>query len=447
MRWSATIPALLASALVSSVQAVPTFESGVGSAGLEFLRHEQPSELSDFEEFLAARALGKREKDCVNLRDNVKPKDCRAALSTNGFRGAFFYDDNKNSYVKKDTVLSRDAVVTEITDAETKGKGKFTCDHILELNILKSVINYDGGICDKAAEMEDQVEAKAKLDKIRKIVNRPQNLVFFKSSLENIKTKNTQQFQREPVLSTGSTDLTFIVMYNYLEKTLSKTQQTAKLLDDAIAAEFPGAKTGVATLWAEYIAFTKVKAAKARSDAQKDIDKKKKDAEEKAKQAAARKAACGGGEPAGDKPPSRPPSPGPAGAGKTRRALRSEYFISSLERRAASRRPAARGAAKSGPNAPPAPSCPLPKQPPKKVVPRKDMKTKPPAKKTPRPVRNKPKPRAVKPKKTVARPKNRPRRAAGKPKPKKKVTPRKKPKKVPKPPKKPRGKPRPRRRK
>ena len=66
------------------------------------------------------RAPGKREKDCVNLRDNVKPKDCRAALSNNGFRGAFFYDDNKNSYVKKDTVLSRDAVVTELTDAEVR---------------------------------------------------------------------------------------------------------------------------------------------------------------------------------------------------------------------------------------------------------------------------------------------------------------------------------------
>ena len=43
---------------------------------------------------------------------------------------------------------------------------EFTCDHILELNLLKLVINYEGGACDAAEAIEDEVDRKARLDKV-----------------------------------------------------------------------------------------------------------------------------------------------------------------------------------------------------------------------------------------------------------------------------------------
>lgn len=78
------------------------------------------------------------------------------------------------------------------------GKDKFTCDHILvrdappprmysrsltflkELVLLKGIINKDGGICDAADALPDQALAKQKLNAVRDIINRPENLVFFK---------------------------------------------------------------------------------------------------------------------------------------------------------------------------------------------------------------------------------------------------------------------------
>lgn len=138
----------------------------------------EPRHLSAFDELLGSPPwvprLQERERDCINLRGNIGPR----------FRGAFYFDDSgKKANPTKDTVIKRDAVVTQITEVEvvSKGASGFTCDHILELNILKTVINLSGGLCERAEKLTDPVDAKRRLEKIREVVNRPDNLVSFKS--------------------------------------------------------------------------------------------------------------------------------------------------------------------------------------------------------------------------------------------------------------------------
>ncbi|KZV98093.1 hypothetical protein EXIGLDRAFT_728923 [Exidia glandulosa HHB12029] len=384
--------------------------------------------------------LSRRAEGCINLRGNVGAKDCRAALSSNGFRGAFFFDASKKGVTTAKTNLATDTKVTAITQAEMAAHGKFTCDHILELNIVKSIIEEDGGVCDEAAKLSDE-EAKPKLEAIRKVANRDKNLVMFTSSVENAKTKQTQVFQGVPGATGGRpTDLVFLAMMDYLHQTLSASHETGSLIDAEIKRQFPNAKTGVAAKWTAYIAATEAEAALRRRSAQADIDKAKKAQEEKKKAAAARKAACEGGPAA--------PAPAPGSPKPARMRMMRSYSpvpLSSLERRAAAaRRPAT--AARSGPHAPPAPSCPIPGAKQKKVVPRNQVKTKPKPAKTPTVARSANKPKKPVPKKTVKRPANRPRRTPGKAAaPKKRVTPKQKPRKVPKPKTKSKGKSRGRR--
>ncbi|KAH7094190.1 hypothetical protein BKA62DRAFT_42626 [Auriculariales sp. MPI-PUGE-AT-0066] len=217
-----------------------------------------------------------------------------------------------------------------------------------------------------------------------------------------------------------------LVSISYYEK---NTQTTALLKQiDTLVKTATGVDPGLDTAWIAETAIQKPAKARLLALLQKQIAEKIKEQKEAQKRAGA----CG-------LPPPKKSNTARGLAEPRMAGVYSGAFIvspvrrSSLEMRAQKTRT-------SGPKSPAAPSCPLKTAPQKKVVPRSKTTPKTPAKTPRRAGRSPTKKPANKNKKVVPRPANRARRAPGKPKPKRRATPKTKPKKVPKPTRRPKGK-------
>ncbi|KZV85332.1 hypothetical protein EXIGLDRAFT_753385 [Exidia glandulosa HHB12029] len=432
MRFAASLLFLLITA-ASSVVASPFLDSVVSDSSQD------------------AHILGKRAScNGIDMR-TAKPRDC---WRINGLvlKGqlhqvaAYQYDMTKaktTAHTNPATDYQVHPTNPALAGSQSKATALYTCDHIMELQILQAVLD-DEGICKAAAAMADQADAKAKLYAIRAVANSDQNLVYFQKEIESVKGTATEKFSLQKGILTGkpkatTTDLEWLAMEDYLTKTASISHAIAKKLDDEIEAQFGVKGTHVADKWNKYMAAVKLIAVKAKSDLNSDVKHLKQQAAAPQNQPGN----CGG---------STTPPGSPTGSTHSARRMiplltRSARPLSSLEKRAAGAK-VPRGAARSGPHAPPAPSCPLPGAKQKKVVPRNKIKTKPAPAKKPRVPAKRPAPRKpAKPKKVVPRPANRPRRVPGKQAPpRKRTTPKKKPRKVPKPATKSKGKSRGRRR-
>ncbi|KAH7105333.1 hypothetical protein BKA62DRAFT_668933 [Auriculariales sp. MPI-PUGE-AT-0066] len=351
---------------------------------------------------------------------------------------------------------------------ETNIYGKKTCDHVLELNVLKTILNK--GACDAAKAMTEAAtytgkdpsgnavslqvtEGQKRILEIREIVMRPRNLVSLQGRIEELKTQTMQRFSGLGASAVGQKyPLDYLAMADYtLQKTVTWSLETASLLDAAISQHFPGAPTGVQNRWIVFLAFVRKQA----QDRMKQIENEKRGAQCSAAPA----------KPAGGKTKRSGTFSG-AFILETRvldeaiKARGLEDIVAKFERKSKTtavgftpfpksslERRAAKSARRSGPKAAAGPCCPAKNQPQKKQVKKSAAKMKPkPAQKPRRPAKR-PAPRKPTGKKQVAkRPANRARRTPGKQVPRKRSTPRRKPKRVPKPTRRPKGKARPRRR-
>ncbi|KAH7102525.1 hypothetical protein BKA62DRAFT_699782, partial [Auriculariales sp. MPI-PUGE-AT-0066] len=403
---------------------------------------------------LQSIALSKRKDDCagVNLRARsgldgaeVARADCTRASSpkkapNNGLDGIYaFTSGNSPEPIKATTVLANAKVrVVSNRAPQSERNIQVTCDHILELNVLKYVLT-ETGAC-KAAMAQttmtkwkqvdgnkigeiDVTEGQKRILTIRDIIMRPKNLVSLQQRIEHMKTLTTDRFNGNAAPDPwASSRLDYLAMTDYtLSKTLVWSQETAALLDAEIAQQFPDNTGGVVTRWTAYLAYVETQKLLVQRLAENEL----------------REAQC-----------TQPAShPGSSSGGKRSIQYNSSpsfWFttarLSSLQRRT-------KRAPRSGAKAPAGPSCPMKKQTQKKHVLKQKAKMRPPPAKKPRKPVNRPAPRPRSPSKhTVKRPANRPRRTPGKAVPRKRITPKKQPKRVPKPTRRPKGKPRPRRR-
>ncbi|KAJ7280949.1 hypothetical protein C8J57DRAFT_1564357, partial [Mycena rebaudengoi] len=136
------------------------------------------------------------------------------------------------------------------TDKKQKPPSKGTkCDHIVELNILKKVME-DGGICDRLAEQYGSGsvdEANRAVDSISGTINNFNNLVFADLLLEDEKTAvvkfNFDQSDLNVLKVQGADDAATAnrlkAVNDYLIRTQDKSSGSAAALDAAIKAAFP----------------------------------------------------------------------------------------------------------------------------------------------------------------------------------------------------------------
>jgi hypothetical protein len=368
--------------------------------------------------------------------NNVGGKQCTQDL---------YYDpwsDAPNPPITAQTKIPQDGQAKRETGATKKYGDKYTCDHLLELQQVKEIMEQPGGACEKAAEYAAANTAAEAIEKLRKIrwhTWQPANLYFVENALEKRKG-NT--------VSNGAGSLKGLKWHRTNEiyslvvgGTGAQAVLTAAAIDAEIETQFPGATTGVAAKWAAYTLMIT-----------KDWAAKKQKAEDELCKAKSR--AAGGGSGGGGGAPKKRAPTLPArmlrrhlsgmGAGFATAPSSSAFppvGLSSLVERAR------KGAARSGPHAPPGRCCPAKNQQQKKVIPRQNVKTAPPPATKPRKPAQRPAPRPANTKKQVAkRPASRARRDVGKPRVQKRTTPKQKPRITPKPTRRPRGKPRQRRR-
>ncbi|KAH7105334.1 hypothetical protein BKA62DRAFT_826634 [Auriculariales sp. MPI-PUGE-AT-0066] len=480
------------STVATAVVAGPLLDGQLGSLDSRVLRSLESLDSVDLESFDAADLTHDFDEraadDCagVSLRArsglngaDIGPKDCSRAMGPSGNGLGAFYAYNK---APEKIAASSDPKTAKVKAVKANGPqketniyGKKTCDHVLELNVLKTILNK--GACDAADAMTEPAtytgkdpsgnavslqvtEGQKRILEIREIVMRPRNLVSLQGRIEELKTQTMQRFSGLGASAVGQKyPLDYLAMADYtLQKTVTWSLETASLLDAAISQHFPGAPTGVQNRWIVFLAFVRKQA----QDRMKQIENEKRGAQ------------CA----------AAPAAPGAPASGHTKRgggtfsgafnletraldkAIKArglEDVVAKFERKSKTaaaavgftprrtssleRRAAGKTARRSGPKAAAGPSCPAKKQTPKKQVKKSAAKMKPTPAKKPRRPANRPAPRKPTGKKQVAkRPITRPRRTPGKQIPRKRTTPRRKPKRVPKPTRRPKGKARPRRR-
>lgn len=409
-------------------------------------------------------ALGTPSATKPGYRDQVGPPECERFADSKARTGLYYTP--LPPAVKSTTKMPKDTSLLwksekDVRAANTLSSGAYTCDHVLEISMVLDVLHAPGGVCETAKAKRDagaSDNAKQAIERdmqryimqIRDIVNSKPNLIFFQGRIEDIKTENKKNFNKNNHRRAGPNDMDYMAVADYLLRKTS-VQSVADRIDAKIEQLFGADVAKAASMadyWRDYIRFTRAVENDVEQSIKHQVKKKiqEEDEAQKAQEQCAPKPGPGGpwGQP-------RPPWGKPASR-KARSTLDSSGHSVSrrnqlrqyLHRRA----PAVRGASRSGPHAPPARACPLPGHQPKPIVPRSKMQTRPAPAQRPRVPTQKPPIKAARPRKVVPRPANRPRRAIGKPAPpKKRVTPKKQPKRAPKPPNKPKGKPRPRKRK
>ncbi|KZV85312.1 hypothetical protein EXIGLDRAFT_841558 [Exidia glandulosa HHB12029] len=162
----------------------------------------------------------------------------------------------------------------------------YTCEHIMELQIIGHVLE-DEGVCQMAKEMTDQAAAKKAIEAIRGVANTDENWVYFINGPAALKGKATEDFcakstdavkntnaglQKRPAESTY-TDLEWLAMQNYLDKTESMSIQTAERVDNKIHELFPHAPRGkVAEKWKAYLEKVKLITAEVKEKVDNEIE-------------------------------------------------------------------------------------------------------------------------------------------------------------------------------
>jgi hypothetical protein len=370
----------------------------------------------------------------------VNPDDCTPNV---------FYDPWSNEASPKVTAKTKIPEDGKLQLKTSRTAPDYVCDHLVELQMVKEVMEAPGGACDEAlkfatAEGNTPAMALQKLSQIRRHTWQHRNLFMVESGAEGRKgnTVKTPAKSIPGLVWHKINELHSLVV----EGPGAGAPLTAAAIDAEIIAQFPDASTpgkSVVTVWATYAGLVTAEWAVKKAKAEKQLCS--------ALQKEAR-AGGGGGGGSTSKPTRRAPTL-PArmlrrhlsGLARFATAPSSSAFppvgLSSLVERAR------KGAARSGPHAPPGRCCPAEKQPQKKVIPRKNVKTAQPPATKPRQPAQRPAPRPANVKKQVAkRPASRARREVGKPRVQTRATPKRKPKITPKPTRRPRGKPRQRRR-
>ncbi|KAH7105335.1 hypothetical protein BKA62DRAFT_826635 [Auriculariales sp. MPI-PUGE-AT-0066] len=469
------------STVATAVVAGPLLDGQLGSHIMRSLESFDSAELDSFDAADMTHDFDERAADdCagVNLRSRsglngaeIQPRDCSIAMGITGLNAFYAFTPRplSVSQIGPTTDIGTAKVLpinTNLGQRETGRYGRRTCDHVLELNVLKQVLNQ--GACAAAKTMTNAAmygsltvtEGQKLILEIREIIMRPENLVSLQARIEELKTETMQRFNGEGSSVVGQNHpLDYLAMADYtLKKTVRRSIETAILLDIAISARFPNSPNGVQKLWITFMMYLRTKAQERMAQI------------ENAKRAAQCAAAAAPAAPASGHTKRSGGTLSGAFNMETRaldKAIKArglEDVVAKFERKSKTaaaavgftprrtssleRRAAGKTARRSGPKAAAGPSCPAKKQTPKKQVKKSAAKMKPTPAKKPRRPANRPAPRKPTGKKQVAkRPITRPRRTPGKQVPRKRTTPRRKPKRVPKPTHRSKGKPRTRRRK
>ncbi|KZV85316.1 hypothetical protein EXIGLDRAFT_753378 [Exidia glandulosa HHB12029] len=181
-----------------------------------------------------------------------------------------------NAVTTVNTVATVDGKVHATGLGVPKGNNTWVCDHILELSILQNVI--DSGSRSMCTILKNARLSRTTLEQrlahVKQLINHVDNLSYFEYNVEKVKGEVTRNFLSStlnkhivaPELQRPATDLEWIALDDYLQKTSARTHRVAQSIDQAIRVAAPGATTGVATKWTQYLNHVRTIARTAKAD-------------------------------------------------------------------------------------------------------------------------------------------------------------------------------------
>ncbi|KAL0955108.1 hypothetical protein HGRIS_004024 [Hohenbuehelia grisea] len=139
-----------------------------------------------------------------------------------------------------------------------------TCEHIMEIQMLKQVLESAGGPCDQLAKADanDKQAIRAKFKQVTDIINSAPNLVFADNTLEKQKgdmvnkAQSGRKYKNNPKKPDANLKSRLTAVDNFVNsQTRSASMGVANALDAKIAELFPGTKDKVATKWSAIMSY------------------------------------------------------------------------------------------------------------------------------------------------------------------------------------------------
>jgi len=162
---------------------------------------------------------------------------------------------------------------TTITSQKEAGKTKAgvdikeTCDHLVELQLVKAALELPGGACDKTKELSKDAR-KAALQPIIDLANGEDNLFFVSVNPENRKGDLVSAFvdPKQKAFNAKNKHAQVVAANSYLTQTQAQSTKFAARVDTLISTTFPGSTApNVASQWTSFLAFAAKEAAKSQA--------------------------------------------------------------------------------------------------------------------------------------------------------------------------------------
>ncbi|KAL0950738.1 hypothetical protein HGRIS_007512 [Hohenbuehelia grisea] len=139
-----------------------------------------------------------------------------------------------------------------------------TCEHIMEIQMLKQVLESAGGPCDQLAKAgaDDKQAMRAKFKQVTDIINSAPNLVFADNTLEKQKgdmvnkAQSGRKYKNNPKKPDANLKSRLTAVDHFVNsQTRAASMGVASALDAKIAELFPGTKEKVSLRWSSIMSY------------------------------------------------------------------------------------------------------------------------------------------------------------------------------------------------
>ncbi|KAL0955594.1 hypothetical protein HGRIS_001830 [Hohenbuehelia grisea] len=158
------------------------------------------------------------------------------------------------TYTDPTQTVAKEVKTRVIAPDETK------CEHIVEIQLLKQVLESPGGPCSQIPAKQGRTpeiekEFRLKFKQITDIINNRPNIVFADKALEGQKGDLVNKWQNGKTYTDKSKKNLLMAVNDFLSRTSAQSLGVAAELDVRIAQLFPGTKLHVRDLWSGVLSF------------------------------------------------------------------------------------------------------------------------------------------------------------------------------------------------